>query len=145
MADKLDLSGDIASAVDSAASRARPLALGYVDEDGNVGFLSRQHACAWAPAVGDLGPEGRRRLCHDRRPSAGVAPCITRCPGYPRAVLFLSFRGRAHVDPSANDEVYSAIIEGERQQDPERKGVAVIIDVDSVNGFGDDGAFRMEG
>jgi hypothetical protein len=45
MADKLDLSGDIASAVDSAASRDRPLALGYVDEDGNasVSFRGSTH------------------------------------------------------------------------------------------------------
>ena len=57
---------------------------------------------------------------------------------------YLSFAGRAHVDPSANDEVYAAIVQGERDQDPDRNGVAVTVDVDSVNGFGDNGPFRME-
>ena len=53
-------------------------------------------------------------------------------------------QGRARVEPSANDDVYANMIDGEKAQDPERKGVAVIIDVESVNGFGAEGPFRME-
>jgi hypothetical protein len=36
------------------------------------------------------------------------------------------------------------MIDGEKRQDPERHGVAILIDVDSVSGFGADGPFRME-
>jgi hypothetical protein len=57
---------------------------------------------------------------------------------------YLAFQGRARVEPSANDEVYAAMIDGEKRQDPERNGVAILIDVDNVSGFGADGPFRME-
>jgi hypothetical protein len=57
---------------------------------------------------------------------------------------YLAIQGRAHVEPSANDDVYANMIDGEKAQDPERKGVAVVIDVDSVNGLGAQGPFRME-
>jgi hypothetical protein len=144
MADKLDLSGDIASAVDSAASRGRPLALGYVDEDGNASVSFR----------GSTHVHGSQQLAiWARKPDEGFAKAIAAhpqvslvyySPGAGPGPFHLSFRGQAHVDPSANDEVYAAIVEGERQQDPDRKGVAVIIDVDSVNGYGEDGPFRME-
>jgi hypothetical protein len=36
------------------------------------------------------------------------------------------------------------MIDGEKRQDPERNGVAILIDVDNVSGFGADGPFRME-
>jgi hypothetical protein len=51
---------------------------------------------------------------------------------------------RARVDESANDAVYAAIVEPEQNQDTERKGVAVIVDIESVDGFAPDGMFRME-
>ena len=57
--------------------------------------------------------------------------------------MLLSIRGRARVDPSADDAVYAGMIEGERGQDPDRKGVAVVIDVESVRGFGADGPFQL--
>ena len=36
-----------------------------------------------------------------------------------------------------------AIVEPERQQDPDRNGVAVVVDVDSVTGAGKDGFFQQ--
>jgi hypothetical protein len=56
---------------------------------------------------------------------------------------FLAIEGRARVAPDLDDEVYEAIVEPERQQDPERKGVAVIVEVDSVVGAGGDGFFQQ--
>lgn len=49
---------------------------------------------------------------------------------------YVAIEGRARVAGELNDEVYGAIIERERQQDPGRKGIAVIVDVDSVVGRG---------
>jgi hypothetical protein len=57
--------------------------------------------------------------------------------------MFLSIEGRARVAPEINDEVWAAIIDGERQQDPERNGVAVLIEVDSVTGAGAGGFFQQ--
>jgi hypothetical protein len=87
-----------------------------------------------------------------RKPDAGFAKVIAERPQV--SLLYyspdgpgpklLTFQGRARVDPSVNDVVYANMIDGEKAQDPERKGVAVVIDVDSMNGFGAEGPFRME-
>ena len=58
---------------------------------------------------------------------------------------YLAIEGRARVAQELDQEVYDAIVEPERQQDPERKGVAVVIDVDSVAGAGEDGFFQQAG
>ncbi|MFZ0090122.1 MAG: hypothetical protein WAL63_11485 [Solirubrobacteraceae bacterium] len=57
--------------------------------------------------------------------------------------MFLSIEGRARVAPELNDHVWASMIEGERQQDPERQGVAVAIEVDSIAGAGADGFFQQ--
>jgi hypothetical protein len=145
MADKLDLTKkEIPDAIDGAALRGRQTALAYVDAQGDpvVSFRGSTHIynphqlALWA-----------------RKTDSGLASAIE---GSPRVNViyyggadgpgprFLSFKGSAHVDPSVNDTVYDAMIEGERNADPERKGVAVIVDVESVDGFGADGLFRME-
>ena len=50
---------------------------------------------------------------------------------------FMIFRGRARVDDSESvrNRVYEQAHEFERNQDAERKGVAILIDLDSVDGF----------
>ena len=57
----------------------------------------------------------------------------------PFTLLF--FNGRARLDPSQNDAVWEKIPQGERDLDPERKGGAIIIDLDSIKGLGGDGDF----
>jgi len=118
--------------------------MGYVDEDGNASVSFR----------GSTHVHGSQQLAiWARKPDEGFAKAIA---DHPQVTLvyyspdggpgprYLSFAGRAHVDRSANDEVYAAIIQGERDQDTDRNGIAVIVDVDSVNGFDADGPFRME-
>jgi hypothetical protein len=143
MADKLDLAGDIATGVNGAALRGNTLVLGYVDDEGDaaVSFRGSTHVhsphqlAIWARKA----DEGFAKAIATR-PKVSMLYYSPDGPG-PR---YLSIKGRAHVEASANDEVYASIIEGEQAQDPERKGVAVIIDVDSVMGFGADGMFQME-
>ena len=57
--------------------------------------------------------------------------------------LYLSITGRAHLDEAASDAVYELIPEREQDHDPEKAGVAVVIDVDSVFGVGADGSFQQ--
>jgi hypothetical protein len=143
MADPLDLTGDVAAAVDGAAARGSALVLGYVGDDGFPAISFRgstqvrgpQQLAVWARKRDD----GLARVIAER-PQVSLLYYAADGPG-PK---YLSFQGRARVEPSANDEVYEGMIEGEQRQDPERNGVAVVIDVDSVNGFGADGPFRME-
>jgi Pyridoxamine 5'-phosphate oxidase len=58
--------------------------------------------------------------------------------------MIYQFAGRAHVDESANDAVYASSPEAERNADPRKKGVAIIIDLDRVDGLGLAGRFAME-
>jgi hypothetical protein len=57
--------------------------------------------------------------------------------------MFPSIEGRARVAPELNGGVWAAMIEGERRQDPERKGVAVVIEVDSVAAAAAGGYFQQ--
>jgi hypothetical protein len=143
MADELDLTTkDIPAAVNDALLRGHQLVVGYVDESG-------------APIVsfrGSVHVHGPKELAFwARKRDSGLAKAIETNPRLhliyfehegpgPR---FLSFKGSARVEPSLNDVVYAGIIEPEQNQDKERNGVAVIVDVDSVDGFATDGPFRM--
>ena len=75
-----------------------------------------------------------------KNPEAGL---LRRLPGSPRmAFLYRNpqrrigwqFHGRARVvdDPEVRDTVFTNAPELERQQDPERHGKAVVIDIDRV-------------
>jgi hypothetical protein len=143
MADKLELTGDIAEAIDGAALRGRTAVLGYLGDDGYAAISFR----------GSLQVHGATQLAFwSRKAEGGVVAAIVADPKvsvlyYGGAdgpgPMFLSFHGLAHVDPAANEAVYAAMIEGERGQDPDRAGVAVVIDVQTVQGFGVDGGFEQ--
>jgi hypothetical protein len=143
VADRLDLTGDIAAAVNGAAARGSALVLGYIGDDGYPAISFRgstqvhgpEQLAVWARKA----DSGLAKVIADRS-QVSLLYYSREGPG----PMLLSFQGRARVEPSANDDVYANMIDGEKAQDPERKGVAVIIDVDSVNGFGADGPFRME-
>jgi hypothetical protein len=144
MPNQLDLTGEIAEAVDGAALRGHTLALGYLDDDGYPAVSFR----------GSTQVHGPRQLAiWARKADEGFAKAIAERPqvslvyyGGPDGpgAMFVSFRGRARVEPSANEEVYSGMIEGEQGQDPDRAGVAVIIDVESAQGVGKEGPFQMQ-
>jgi hypothetical protein len=144
MADRVDLTGDIAETINGAAVRGHALVLGYVDEQGDAAVSFRGSTHVHTPtqlAVWARKPDGGMAKAVSARPRVTLLYyCADGAPG-PK---YLYLKGNAHVDPSVNDTVYDAMPEGERKQDPERKGVAVLIDVESVNGFGTEGAFLME-
>jgi hypothetical protein len=143
MADKLDLSGEIASAIDGAALRGKTAVLGYIGDDGYAAISFR----------GSLQVHGPTQLAFwSRKPEGGVVAAISEDPkvsvlyyGGPDGPgpMFLSFHGIAQADPGANDAVYGGMIEGERGQDPDRAGVAVVIDVQTVQGFAAGGGFEQ--
>ena len=143
MADVLDLTGDVAAAVTGAAERGHAVVLGYIGDDGYPSISFR----------GSTQVHGPQQLAiWARKPDEGFAKAVAERPQVSLLYYspdgpgpkYLSIRGAAHVTPSANDQVYAAMIEGERQLDPERNGVAVIVEVDTVNGFGANGAFQMQ-
>ena len=143
MTDALDLTGDIAAAIDGAALRGATPALAYVRDDlspsvsfrGSTQVLSQTELAIWA-----------------RKRDSGLAAAIGERPRVSLVYYgghdgpgpaFLSIEGRARVAPEADDQVWEGMIEAERQQDPERNGVAIVIDVDTVAGAGADGFFQQ--
>jgi hypothetical protein len=85
---------------------------------------------------------GPDQLCFWARKAQGGT--IEAIKHYPHVALILrsltapilQFRGRARVstDSTVRDKVFSLAHEREQKQDPERKGAAVIIDLDRVEG-----------
>jgi hypothetical protein len=144
MTDKLDLTGEIAEAVDGAALRGKTLALAYQGEDGYPAVSFRGSTQVYGP---------QQLAIWARKADEGFAKAVAERPqvslvyyGGPDGPgpMFLSFKGRAHVDPSANEQVWSRMIEGEQQQDADRRGVAVIVEVERAEGFAATGPFVIE-
>jgi hypothetical protein len=143
MPDALDLTGDVAAAIDGAALRGATPALAYVRDDLSPAVSFRGSTQVHSPT--ELALWARKRdgglvAAISERPSVSLV--YYGGPDGPGA-MFLSIEGRAHAAPEVNDQVWEAMIEGERQQDPERNGVAVIIEVDSVMGAGAGGFFQQ--
>lgn len=147
-AEKIDLTGHIAASLNSAMERERPAVVAVVAVDGtpsvsfrgSVHVHSRDQVAIWV-----------------RKQHEGLAADVTAHPaisilyydpeqGPDRAVgaRRIVIKGRARVDASLDDVVYAAIPEVERERDADRRGVAVIVDVDSVVGFGGTGPIKMD-
>lgn len=142
MPDSLDLTGDIAAAVDSAGARGSALVVGYIGDDGfpALSFRGSTHVhgpgelAIWARKA----DEGLARTVAER-PQVSLLYYAPDGPG----PAYLAIQGRARLDSTADEDVYASISDVEKSKDPDRKGVAVIIDVDSVSGVGADGPFSM--
>lgn len=142
MAD-VDLTGDIAAAIDGAAAAGRAIVIGYVDAQGapslsfrgSTQVYSKDQVAVWA-----RNPNEGLPVAVKERPLVSLLYYDRQTPG----PFFLTIKGRARVAPEANQQVYDSMIKGEQDRDPERKGVAVVVDVDSVSGAGPDGPIRQE-
>jgi catechol 2,3-dioxygenase-like lactoylglutathione lyase family enzyme len=134
------LTGDLAAAVNDAASRGVPLAVAYVDGDGLPHLSIR----------GTVQVHGDAELALWAR-SPGMPDALRVNPNV--ALLyqdlanhtFYQFTGRAHVDhdPAARDAVFENSPEREQAQDPQRSGAAIVVAVDSVRGRGPAGFVQM--
>ena len=143
MPDPLDLTGDIASEIDGAALRGSTLALAYVRDDLSPSVSLRGSLLVHGPT--ELALWARKR-------DSGLATAIAQRPrvslvyyGGPDGPgpMFLSIEGRARVAAEIDDAVWDAMIDVERQQDPERQGVAILIEVDTVAGASAGGFFQQ--
>ncbi len=142
MAD-LDLTGDIALAINGAAEHGATLVLGYVTDDGapalsfrgSLQVLSADTLGLWART-----PDKGLALAAQTPREVSLLYYSGTTPG----PAYLSIRGRIRVAPELNDAVYAGMIEAERGQDPDRRGIALAIDVDLVEGAGAEGGFRQE-
>ena len=138
----IDLTGDIKNVIDGALERAgRAPAVGYIDQDGYPAVSHRGSTHVISP---------NQLAIWTRNPNDGLATGVAANPkvtvsffdpgGDP---IMLSMRGTARVDASRNDEIYAGIGDAERGYDPDKNGVAVIIDVETVRGFGHEGGISQ--
>jgi hypothetical protein len=139
----VDLTGTAKLAIDNAYERGHPVTVAYVDESGRPSQSLR--GSAQVLNARELGIWARSR-------DTGLAKAIERNPNV--SVLFfgplpdgakmlLNLQGRARTDSARNDVVYKNMSEVERSYDPEAKGIAVIVKVDTVSGMSAAGKFSQ--
>ena len=139
----LRLTDDINAAVAGALLNGTPIVVAYVDAGGAPHLSLR----------GSTQPYSDTRLAMwVRDPGGGLLAAIATNPHLalfyrdPATRTSYQFAGRARVDadPVVRDRVFAATPEPERTTDARRLGVAVIIDLDRVEGMGPGGRIRME-
>jgi len=133
---ELALTDEMKQAVDTAFETRRPMVISYVDENGAPQLSYRGSTQAYSDtqlAIWVRNPDGR--ILDSIAKNRAVALLFGYFEANERG--FMIFRGRARIDATdaVREHVYSHAHEFERNQDAERKGVAVIVDLDSVNGF----------
>jgi hypothetical protein len=136
----LEISDHVAQAVNGGYGVGRPMILSYVNADGYPSLSTRGSTHVHGPqqlAIWARNPEGGLQKAIASNPKVGLIAFNMD----PFTLLF--FTGRARVDESQNDAVWEATPDGEKGQDPDRKGGAVIIDLDTIKGLGPDGFFMM--
>jgi hypothetical protein len=139
----LDLSGEIATAINEAAGHGRALVLGYVADDGTPSLSFRGSAQVYSSsqlAVWARKPDEGLAVAVAERPAVSLLYLSRDTPG----ARYLSIKGRARVAPEINDVVYDRMFGPERERDPDRKGVAILIDVDTIDGAGESGFFHQK-
>ncbi|HTG73389.1 MAG TPA: pyridoxamine 5'-phosphate oxidase family protein [Terriglobia bacterium] len=133
---ELKLSADMKHAVNTALESGRAVAVAYVDDTGAPRLSFRGSTQVYSDtqlAIWVRNPEGGILAATRKNPAVSLLYANFD----PKARGFMNFRGRAFVDTSdeVRRRVYEQAPEGERNLDKERKGVPLIIDLDSVEGF----------
>jgi hypothetical protein len=133
---ELKLSSEMKQAVNTALESGRAIAIAYVDETGAPRLSFRGSTQAYSDtqlAIWVRNPQGGILSATKKNP----AVALIYANHDPKARGFMNFRGRARIDESAEARrrVYEQAPEGERNLDKERKGVPLIIDLVSIEGF----------
>jgi hypothetical protein len=138
----LALMGAVAEVLDGAMSSGLPVVMAYVDADlqpnmslrGSVKVHSDDQLQIWV-----------------RNPEGGLLSALDTNDrlsfwfrnGAERATLQVKGRGRVVTDEALRRAVYDTTVEAERRADRNYRGVAVIVDVDTVDGRLPTGPVRM--
>ena len=133
---ELKLSAEMKKAVNTAFERMKPVVISYVDENGAPKLSYRGSTQAYsdtALAIWVRMPDGPILEAVERNPAVSLIYGDFRMDGRD----FMVFRGRARVEKSeeTRKRVYKNSHAFEQSQDKERKGNALIIELDSVEGF----------
>jgi hypothetical protein len=133
---ELKLSEDMKKAVNTAFERMKPIVISYVDENDAPKLSFRGSTQAYsdtALAIWVRMPDGPILDGVKNNPAVALIYGDFRTDGRD----FMIFRGKARLDKSeaARKRVYESSHPYEQSQDKDRKGNALIIELDSVEGF----------
>ena len=133
---ELKLSAEMKDALNKAFEIQKPIVVAYVDESNAPQISYRGSTQAYSDkqlAIWVRNPEGRLLESIAKNP----AMALMYGNFEPTGRAFMTLRGRARVDSSdtVRRKVYDSAHPFERDKDKDRKGVAIIIDLDSVDGF----------
>ena len=142
---ELKLSPALKETVNTALAHGRMISVAYVSPEGRPELSFRGSVQAYSDT---------QLAIWIRNPAGGIIQAVA--AGRPHISLlygelgtqskaFVTFRGRGRVDPSESvrRKVYDDSPQAERDLDKDRKGVALIIDLDSVEGFFAGNALKM--
>jgi hypothetical protein len=131
---EMRLTDEIKDAVNNSFLSGKPIIVAYVAEDGQPSLSYRGSAQAYSDdqlAVWVRNPEGglQKALSQNNK--------ITLLYRDPETRSMLQFRGIGHIESGEDvrDKVYNSAPEPERNADKEKKGLALIIDLNRVDGF----------
>jgi pyridoxamine 5'-phosphate oxidase-like protein len=137
---ELKLTDEIKRTVNEAyVPNDRPILMATIDADGRPNVTWRGSVIAYSDTqigVWARNPEGGTATTLAQHPDVMLVYRESGGPGQ-RSRVTLNFRGKARVDDSekARRGVYDNMPQRERDSDPEMKGVAIIVDLESVTGM----------
>lgn len=125
-----------------------PIMVGYIEEGdlpgmsfrGSVVVVSETQLGFWARNA-----EGSTVSALDRNPNLMLVYREPRAE-HGRSAAIVNFRGKGRVERegSLRDQVYDTMAQRERDADADKAGVAIIVDIESVNGIIPGYRLRME-
>jgi len=136
------INDDTAALVNNALEHGTPMLLAYVDQKNQAHLSFRGSTHVHSPdqlAVWVRNPEGGLQAALDNNPQLTL---MYRDPPT-RTTIFFYGRGHVEADDATRDEVYDSSPERERAADAEKKGIALVIDLDHVQGGSPDARLDM--
>jgi len=139
----LHLTKDIAEAVDNALPNGVPMVVAYVDPQGRPHISPRGTVQVFSPTQLAM---WNRTLDGGMTKAIATNPRLSLFYRNPATRTTYSFEGRAWITENEQDRkrVFETSPLVEQRADPERKGVALIVDVDRVQGNRPQGRVLME-
>jgi hypothetical protein len=139
----VELNDTIKDALATALTDGKPVVVAYVDESGQPKLSFRGSTQVYSPtqvAIWVRNPEGGLQR------ALAANPRVTLLYRSPEPRMMLNIQGRGHFDSSdtVRSKVYESSPQSEQNADRERKGMALIIDVDRLNGMAPGAAFNMQ-
>lgn len=136
------LDGDIAVRVNGALANGNTMMVAYVDDEGfpQISYRGSTHVHGQTQlAIWLRNPEGGLQRSIVDRPQLTL---MYRDPATRASYMFYG-RGAVVSDEEVRNQVYESTPEVEQRFDAERRGLALVIDVDKVDGRGPGGAVKM--